>query len=29
MQCLYEIFSVKEDYRRKILSPVEVVGGGA
>lgn len=29
MQCLYEIFSVIEDYRRKILSPGAIVGGGA
>lgn len=29
MQCLYEIFSVIEDYRRKILSPGEIVRGGA
>lgn len=28
MQCLYEIFSVIEDYRHKILSPGEIVGEG-
>lgn len=28
MQCLYEIFSVIEDYRRKILSLGEIVGEG-